>query len=737
MASASLVAQFPPELYDAICSAIYYAGNLPAQPSLDPVVLDDSLIPTDLPSSYPPSQWSEDMTRRTLAALCLVNHDWLEAAKPWLWRRIEVRLPQGWLAFVGEVTGGEGDINEVQIESTIQQAANAALASGSLGLPDDETSKKLLHETIVVSLSRPDSSIPPELLSPPASREPSPRRLRAKSKSPARWKIMQSINSALQTVVQQDGSSLYVPIPQNIDPGRHVRRIDFSHFRTIGMRRLTGEAIKHRFVTWERLENVLKECPNLTAFGGTEYMDGALNLSVLKELFLRGSPCRGRGRSSRARSLLADGADDQEELDSERRKECKDLVAVDLTGCVSAIFFNAIRDFVLTYINVDAANSSDDELGRSSYAHRGAKEPTQFPGLQRLGLFGVKTIQPDILHPFVLAFPSLTHLDLSNTRVASDLLEALGSSTTVRLEVLALARCMRLTGESITNFLVNSPVTRNLRHLNLYGDVTYPSPLTHDQLTQLITQAPCFTSGALEYLDLSSAKLTPAHMSAFPPQTHLRSLGLAYIIDLPLRFIADFIRTRASNVEVLTLICTSPELIIPPSGRAFNASMALHGTIIQPLCMPLVHFYPGLSSEEDVFMTQDAITRLRVLELSMPLLNGLGAGAGTWRIIRSKGGRAWYVDVASGWTAEPAPPGSKPSTSEPDLDGVATNGAWFRRGLAHNHPLRVALERLADARGNVSSGTGWHSRKMEVLDGDGMLGQEDGLYGAVAFAYQG
>ena len=462
-------------------------------------------------------------------------------------------------------------------------------------------------------------------------------------------------------------------------------------------------------------------------------MDGALHLSVLKELFLRGSPCRGRGRSSRARSWLSDSSDDQDELDAERRKECKDLVAVDFTGCVSAIFFNAIRDFVSTYITVDDANSSDDEHGRSSTAHRGAKESLHFPGLQRLGLLGVKTIGPEILHPFVLAFPSLTHLDLSNTRVGSDLVEALGSSTTIRLEVLALARCMRLTGESITNFLVNSPVTRNLRHLNLYGDVTYPSPLTHDQLTQLITHAPCFTSGSLEYLDLSSAKLTPVHMTAFTPQPRLRSLGLSYIIDLPLRSIADFLLTRASNVEVLTLISTSPELVIPPSGRVFNASMSLHGTIIQPLCMPLVHFYPGLDSEEDLFMTQDAATRLRVLELAMPLLNGLGAGAGTWRIIRSKGGRAWYADVASGWTAEPSP-GPKTPVSDPN---VTTNGAKFRRGLDHKHPLRVALERLADARGNVSSGTGWHSRKMEVLEGDGMLGQEDGLYGAVAFAYQG
>jgi hypothetical protein len=25
--------------------------------------------------------------RRTLSCLCLVNHAWYEAAKPWLWRR--------------------------------------------------------------------------------------------------------------------------------------------------------------------------------------------------------------------------------------------------------------------------------------------------------------------------------------------------------------------------------------------------------------------------------------------------------------------------------------------------------------------------------------------------------------------------------------------------------------------------------------------------------------------------
>jgi hypothetical protein len=121
------------------------------------------------------------------------------------------------------------------------------------------------------------------------------------------------------------------------------------------------------------------------------------------------------------------------------------------------------------------------------------------------------------------------------------------------------------------------------------------------------------------------------------------------------------------------------------------------------------------------------------------LLGALGVGAGAWRIIKSKGGRGWYVDTASGWVAE-AGTGS---------------GSVLRRDLEPTHPLRLELEKFADANGNVSSGVGWHARKMEVrecqlvlglnvshdlyqvLHGHGMLGREDGLYGAVSFAYQG
>src|ERR1700710_2988138 len=114
--------------------------------------------------------------------------------------------------------------------------------------------------------------------------------------------------------------------------------------------------------------------------------------------------------------------------------------------------------------------------------------------------------------------------------------------------------------------------------------------------------------------------------------------------------------------------------------------MALHSRLIGPLCTPT--YTSTLLSQAPVVALPP--TRLRVIELSVPTLTGLGAGAGTWRIIKSKGGRGWYVDTASGWV-----------------------GAELRRNLAKEHPLRVQMDRLADANGNVNSGVGWHARKME------------------------
>lgn len=401
---------------------------------------------------------------------------------------------------------------------------------------------------------------------------------------------------------------------------------------------------------------------NLQAFGATEYMDGALTFQVLCELFLRGRPSRDRGRAARPRGVEWDAA--------ERRKECKAIKAVDFCGCVSSVFLNSMEEFTRTYLC-----SNDDGL------------PLTFPGLQRLGLRGVRSIPASVLTPFVMAFPSLTHLDLSGTLCSPDLVYQLAAAPMVRLTSLALARCARLTGESIAFLLTQGPATFHLEELSLYGDAAFSSPLTEADLHGIVLNAPCFVSGKLRYLDLSSCPVTPEILNAVPPQPSLRSLGLAFIQNLSLSHIATFMLTRAQNVEVLTLVDTSPELNQTP-GRA---ALALHSQIIQPLATS-----PRSFSLTASMPPVPPYTRLRVIELSKPLLSSLSSGAGVWRIVRSKGGRGWYVDTASGWVTE----GSGP--------------AVLRRDLDPEHPFREELVRLADSNGNVSSGVGWHARKMEV-----------------------
>ncbi|KZT07635.1 uncharacterized protein LAESUDRAFT_724604 [Laetiporus sulphureus 93-53] len=722
---------YPPELLSTICAHVYDAGSSPPVTSLDPQLHSEGSAPTSLPSSYPPAHWAEGVSRRTLANLCLVNRAWYEAAKPWLWRKVEIRLPRSWLSLVEEIAGGDDeDVEEEQtafmVGQTIHNAENAVLATRDLlGAVPDKATALQLHEKVLERLGGPDGSIPPELLTPLASRDPSPRRLRPKSKSPARWKMMRSISDAIRNVMEHDNPGMYVPLPNVPHAGQYVRHLDFNHFRTIGMRRSVEEGVNNRFVTGDRLESVLKEMPNLVAFGATEYMDGALTFPVLKELLLRGSASRGRGRPSRGRDLVVFDPNDAEDEERERRRECKELDAIDLTGCVSAVFVNALTQFVEDHLidrstsDSDAEDDTNAERGKPR-SRNAMQEPLIFPGLQRLGLRGVKSVQPHILNSFVLAFPCLTHLDLSCTRITPEVLAALGTSPTIRLQSLALERCNWLTGESIRDFLINAPAAKNIRELTLYGDWTFPSPLSTDDLDAIFSRAPCFTSGELVYLDLSSAPVTKEHLlNMCASQPHLRSLGLSYIRNLELDVIAKFLKEKAPNVEVLTLVTSSPELGYGAQVvTARQAPMNLHAHIIRPLCTPPFSF-----SLTAIKKTAQPPTRLRVVELATPLLASLGAGADSWRVIKSKGGRGWYVDTGSGWMAELPASGGK--------------GCGLRRNLPREHPWRVALERLADANGNVSSGIGWHARKMEVLQGHGLLGREAGLYGAVSFAYQG
>ena len=212
--TASPAIHYPPELLTKICAHIYDACLQPSQSSLDPLLIsprESSAPPHSLPSSFPPAYWPEQIGRHSLASLCLVNHAWYTAAKPFLWRKLEVRLPRSWLVLLEQISWDyEEETVDHVMETTVRAAAKAAALASSSGQSQDyEVAQKILEEGILDSIGLPEETISPDLLSPAASRDPSPRRIRHKSKSPARWELLRSISNALEDIMRESNPSVY------------------------------------------------------------------------------------------------------------------------------------------------------------------------------------------------------------------------------------------------------------------------------------------------------------------------------------------------------------------------------------------------------------------------------------------------------------------------------------------------------------------------------------------------
>ena len=515
----------------------------------------------------------------------------------------------------------------------------------------------------------------------------------------------------------------------------------------------------------------------------TEYVDSSLSSPVFEELLFRGSrkprnarrPSVSQGPSlSRIRSAsigpqsVESTTTQQNQLDPPRpvyvpyETETEDqmwarramftsLEALDLTGCVSSAFTEATRDFYDTWLadddnDEDVADEDGRGRGRTRRRHTGtsdddsevessvvkslrkkSRKRPKFPCLKRLSLRACTSLDPMILHDLLLCFPNLTHLDLSNTRVPSSFLMALTEKApaTLRLQSLSLARCARLDSHVIVDFICNSPAARDLVELNLYVNPTQGNAINSEELAQLL-KAPCFKSGKLRYLDLSSAGFSPAHLTPeyFPAQPSLLSLGLSHIPFLPLAPITEFLMTLAPNVEILTLTGTSMEASLRPSASPLQINLEFHGRLINPTTtVPFSLSSLSLAAQAGPNLNPGP-TRLRVVELSSSVRRAItegGGGHGEWRVVKSKGGRGWYVDTSAGWVQDR-------SDSQEDRT--------YARHLNKDHVWRKWLTALSDASGRVASGVGWHSRKMEVVRGLGMLGREEGLAGAGAFAFE-
>ncbi|WVN85406.1 uncharacterized protein L203_100552 [Cryptococcus depauperatus CBS 7841] len=578
-------------------------------------------------------------------------------------------------------------------------------------------------------------------------------------------------------------------------PGPYIRHLSFTNFRTIGSRRSQEEAVRWRFVTAGRLEGVIKNAPNLVSLCMTEYVDSSLSYPVIEEIFFRGYR-RPRYRSpstlSRTRSLSIGQSpsvistthdqldpprpsyvpyeDETEEQKWKRRQVFSPMEALDLTGCVSHAFTEGMNRFYNTWLATDDDTEDEHEergrerwkgrrgRGRSpdvtedesdAYGHssvsrdRHYRRPPRFRAMRRLCLRMCTSLDSHIIDSLIWSFPCLTHLDLSNTRVSDQLLLYLTDHCprSLRLSSLSLARCPRLSSYVIVDFLCRSPAVENLIDLSLFVNPTQGNAIESNSLMKLITEAHCIRSGKLRYLDLSSAKFTPAHLAAnvFPPQPSLISLGLSHIPTLGLQPIANFLLTSAPNVEILTLVGTATTSSLDPTQSPLQITLELHTRLINPLTtIPFSFANLNLSSNPNgnagggnPINLNPGPTRLRVIELMRTIRRSIAPdGNGEWKIIKSKGGRGWYVDSSAGWRRVPPP-----------QDLVKEGGDWFLRWefvrhLPKSHHHRAWLNSLSEASGRVGSNVGWHSRKMEVIRGMGMMGREEGLAGVGAFAFE-
>ncbi|GAA5945282.1 hypothetical protein JCM3775_007421 [Rhodotorula graminis] len=458
--------------------------------------------------------------------------------------------------------------------------------------------------------------------------------------------------------------------------------------------------------------------------------------------------------------------------------------ALDLCGCVSRVFVGDLEEFTKTYklgppalsvpsgmggtMDTVGEEDEDDEMAdfvngsrtpsvRSMRMGWGVEERvlnrTFFPHLRRLGLAS-SLLPSELLTAFVLSFPYLTHLDLASTLTSPMLLKGLAlagqngiGGRPMRLKALSLARCRLITGPALLGLFCgdcpplttlaglsddddemwgSGEVVSELTDLSLFGDGTYPNPLERPELRLVVSASPAFRSGCLRTLDLSSTPMTDELLlELMPAQPHLLELGLAHCRAISMQAVAGFLANKAPGVEVLDLSHSCPSLVGQgissrrrvTLGQPTISIMELHAVLLSQ-CASLES--SSSNPDEAQLLLALRATNLRVVELDEKSLELVQGGAGDWKPIPGKGRRGWYVDTATSSMLTPAhSPSSRP------------------RSLVHlapDHPQRQALLKLVQQKGAVSFEVGWHSRKLEVMRGDGLVGSRaEGLYSYHAY----
>ena len=248
--------------------------------------------------------------------------------------------------------------------------------------------------------------------------------------------------------------------------GTLVRRLDFSHYTSVGFGRTRQMSNEIPNVTPKSLLKALTMCVNLKEFQVHEALDDEINEQVLHKLFKMPS-----------------------------------IHALDFCGCSS-------RAFVSNFSSVVETSMLESSLS----------------SLKRLSLHDCSTIQAPVFEALMPRLITLTHLDVARTLISDEALLAIPKKAP--LTHLNLGRCTRVTGPAVVEFLATHETAKHsLLYLNLMSEPSRYCLLSENDLTSLIPLLP----STLRSLTLGGSEITATHLSSLVPLTkHLEELSLAH-----------------------------------------------------------------------------------------------------------------------------------------------------------------------------------------------------------------
>ncbi|KAK2731830.1 hypothetical protein FQN57_003079 [Myotisia sp. PD_48] len=270
--------------------------------------------------------------------------------------------------------------------------------------------------------------------------------------------------------------------------GTIVRRLDFSHFTSVGLGRTKQMNMEIQNLTSKTLLECLDLLPNLKELLLQEHVEDDVSGDVVRKIFVEKTSLRG----------------------------------LDFCGCSSTSFSSGFTAAVL------------DE----------PKFPSVLPRLRRLSLHECSSLPDKAFRALLPKLENLTHLDLTHTQISDSTLFLIPYSA--QLTHLNISRCTKLTGSEVVNFLTSHPATADkLVYLNLMVDVSRHLLLDeHDVSTLLDSLKPTLRS-----LNLGGAKITSDHIPALLPLTkHLEELGLSSA-DLTIEDINSFFQPRTPKKQ--------------------------------------------------------------------------------------------------------------------------------------------------------------------------------------------